>query len=50
MRGAEHHRSYQFCAGLPQSITNDTVGGFEHNAWRPVGKNAPRGDKRYRKG
>jgi hypothetical protein len=36
--------------GLPQSITNDATGGFEHNAWRPVGKNAPRGDERYRKG
>jgi hypothetical protein len=36
--------------GLPESITNDKTGGFEHNAWRPVGKNAPRGDKRYRKG
>jgi hypothetical protein len=36
--------------GLPQSVTADTTGGFEHNAWRPVGKNAPRGDKRYRRG
>jgi hypothetical protein len=36
--------------GLPESITKDTTGGFEHNAWRPVGKNAPRGDARYRKG
>jgi hypothetical protein len=36
--------------GLPASITADTTGGFEHNAWRPVGKNAPRGDARYRKG
>jgi hypothetical protein len=36
--------------GLPESITNDATGGFEHNAWRPVGKNAPRGDQRYRKG
>jgi hypothetical protein len=36
--------------GLPQSVTNDATGGFEHNAWRPVGKNAPRGDKRYRNG
>jgi hypothetical protein len=36
--------------GLPQSITNDTTGGFEHNAWRPVGRNAPRGDDRYRRG
>jgi hypothetical protein len=36
--------------GLPASITADTTGGFEHNAWRPVGRNAPRGDARYRKG
>ena len=36
--------------GLPASVTGDTTGGFEHNAWRPVGKNAPRGDRRYRKG
>jgi hypothetical protein len=36
--------------GLPQSVTADTTGGFEHNAWRPVGKNAPRGDRRYRNG
>jgi hypothetical protein len=36
--------------GLPESITNDTTGGFEHNAWRPVGRNAPRGDARYRNG
>jgi hypothetical protein len=36
--------------GLPASVTGDATGGFEHNAWRPVGKDAPRGDKRYRKG
>jgi hypothetical protein len=36
--------------GLPASVTADEDGGFEHNAWRPIGKNAPRGDKRYRKG
>ena len=36
--------------GLPASVVADTTGGFEHNAWRPVGKNAPWGDKRYRKG
>jgi hypothetical protein len=36
--------------GLPQSVTNDATGGFEHNAWRPVGKGAPRGDKGYRNG
>jgi hypothetical protein len=36
--------------GLPAAITNDTTGGFEHNAWRPVGKNAPQGDPRYRAG
>ncbi len=36
--------------GLPASVTNDQTGGFEHNAWRPVGKDAPRGDERYRRG
>jgi hypothetical protein len=36
--------------GLPQSVTNDGTGGFEHNAWRPIGRNAPRGDARYRRG
>ena len=36
--------------GLPASVTADQTGGFEHNAWRPVGKDAPRGDTRYRKG
>jgi hypothetical protein len=36
--------------GLPQSVTGDTTGGFEHNAWRPVGNNAPQGDPRYREG
>jgi hypothetical protein len=36
--------------GLPASVTADETGGFEHNAWRPVGKSAPSGDKRYRKG
>jgi hypothetical protein len=36
--------------GLPESVTADTTGGFEHNAWRPVGKDAPRGDRRYRNG
>jgi hypothetical protein len=36
--------------GIPSSVTNDANGGFEHNAERPVGKNAPRGDDRYRKG
>jgi hypothetical protein len=33
--------------GLPASVTGDATGGFEHNAWRPVGKAAPR---RYRDG
>src|SRR4051794_6775647 len=36
--------------GLPAAITADDTGGFEHNAWRPVGKSAPTTDKRYRKG
>jgi hypothetical protein len=36
--------------GLPASVTGDTTGGFEHNAWRPVGNSAPQGDPRYRNG
>jgi hypothetical protein len=36
--------------GLPQSVTADTTGGFEHNAWRPVGASAPQGDPRYAAG
>jgi hypothetical protein len=36
--------------GLPQSVVEDSSGGFEHNAERPVGRDAPRGDDRYRKG
>jgi hypothetical protein len=36
--------------GLPASVTGDATGGFEHNAWRPVGRSAPRGDSRYRRG
>ena len=28
----------------------DDTGGFEHNAWRPVGGSAPSGDPRYRRG
>ena len=36
--------------GIPRSVTNDDTGGFEHNAERPVGRDAPRGDDRYRKG
>jgi hypothetical protein len=36
--------------GLPQSVTNDATGGFEHNAWRPIGRRAPDGDPRYRRG
>ena len=36
--------------GLAQKETNDATGGFEHNAWRPVGRSAPRGDARYRRG
>ena len=36
--------------GLPESVTADTTGGFEHNAWRPVGNSAPTGDPRYAEG
>ena len=36
--------------GLPASVTGDETGGFEHNAWRPVGRSAPKGDPRYRRG
>ena len=36
--------------GIPRSVSNDDTGGFEHNAIRPVGRDAPRGDDRYRKG
>jgi hypothetical protein len=36
--------------GVPQQYAFDTDGGFEHNAIRPVGRDAPRGDDRYRKG
>jgi hypothetical protein len=36
--------------GLPQAVTNDTEGGFEHNAERPIGRDAPRGDDRYKRG
>jgi hypothetical protein len=36
--------------GLPEAVTADQTGGFEHNAWRPVGDAAPQGDPRYRRG
>jgi hypothetical protein len=36
--------------GLPSSVTDDRTGGFEHNAWRPVGPSAPQGDSRYSDG
>jgi hypothetical protein len=36
--------------GLPSTVTADETGGFEHNAWRPVGRSAPAGDPRYRDG
>jgi hypothetical protein len=36
--------------GLPQSVVADGDGGFEHNAIRPVGRDAPRGDDRYKRG
>ena len=31
-------------------MTGDATGGFEHNAWRPVGDSAPAGDPRYAAG
>ena len=36
--------------GLEEVMTGDTTGGFEHNAERPIGSDAPRGDARYRRG
>jgi hypothetical protein len=36
--------------GIPQAVVEDGDGGFEHNAWRPIGRDAPDGDRRYRKG
>ncbi len=36
--------------GLEEAVTADTTGGFEHNAWRPVGAGAPKGDARYKRG
>ncbi len=36
--------------GLPEAVVGDTTGGFEHNAERPIGRNAPDGDRRYRRG
>ena len=36
--------------GIPQALTGDTTGGFEHNAWRPIGASAPQTDPRYRAG
>jgi hypothetical protein len=36
--------------GLPKAVVEDTEGGFEHNAERPIGKDAPRGDDRYKRG
>ena len=36
--------------GLPESVTGDVNGGFEHNAERPIGWDAPNGDPRYRRG
>ncbi len=36
--------------GIPEAVTADDTGGFEHNAWRPVGRDAPKGDPRYRRG
>jgi hypothetical protein len=36
--------------GLPETYVGDKTGGFEHNAWRPVGRKAPDGDSRYRRG
>src|SRR5918994_1274343 len=36
--------------GLPRDLVNDDTGGFEHNAWRPVGDDAPQEDPRYAAG
>jgi hypothetical protein len=36
--------------GFPDETVGPTAGGFMHNAWRPVGRDAPSGDRRYRKG
>jgi hypothetical protein len=36
--------------GLPEKYVGDKTGGFEHNAWRPIGRKAPSGDSRYRRG
>ena len=36
--------------GLPKAVTDDETGGFEHNAWRPIGDSAPQGDARYAAG
>ena len=36
--------------GLKRVVTGDDTGGFEHNAQRPIGRSAPRGDARYRRG
>ena len=36
--------------GIPEAVTGDKTGGFEHNAERPVGWDAPKGDPRYRRG
>ena len=36
--------------GLPRTVTDKDTGGFMHNSWRPIGKNAPRSDRRYRRG
>jgi hypothetical protein len=36
--------------GLEPVVVQDTDGGFEHNAERPVGRSAPKGDPRYRRG
>ncbi len=36
--------------GLETIVTGDATGGFEHNAERPVGRKAPKGDPRYRAG
>jgi hypothetical protein len=36
--------------GLERVVTGDATGGFEHNAERPIGREAPKGDPRYRRG
>ena len=47
---ARSTRSPTPAAGCRQRSPATTTGGFEHNAWRPIGRDAPGGDPRYRRG